>query len=372
MPTVSPNMGLTIPTVSQTPGPEWASNINSSLSLVDSHDHSSGRGVPVTPAGMSISSALTFQGNAATDVSRLGLSQLGATLGVTTLRSVYSVGSSGDLYYNNGTGTPVQITNGASLAGAAGTISGLPFGTASASFASDTFTWQQSTGIGAIMDSGPLKVRRAAASANYIQIQPPAAMAANWNLTLPPSPPASQAVMTVSNTGTATHATVDGTLTLTPSLLKVGVIQTANINDGAVTAAKLAALGQAFSASSGSSVQPAVASFTAITNLSLPVYSVNSTRPILLSFQNDENGSFPSYFYVNGSSGDFYIQATGPSGTAKIAFTRLNANTISAPSSIQCLYVPPSIGLYSFTLYGKNNGGGSITTEFVKLVVTPQ
>lgn len=46
--TTSPNMGMPVPVVGTDPGPDWANNINACLSIIDSHNHSTGQGAPVT------------------------------------------------------------------------------------------------------------------------------------------------------------------------------------------------------------------------------------------------------------------------------------------------------------------------------------
>lgn len=57
MPT-TPHMNLDLPTVSTTIGPDWAQQLNEAIGSdgtgIDGHDHSSGKGVPITPAGMDV------------------------------------------------------------------------------------------------------------------------------------------------------------------------------------------------------------------------------------------------------------------------------------------------------------------------------
>lgn len=117
MPTTS-NMSLVLPAVSATLGPLWASELNTALSLVDTHDHSSGKGVKVTPAGLNINSDLAFNSNDLTTVRTVMFDAQSATLA--DIRAIYSV--NGDLYWNNGSGTAVQITSGASVQSSASTI----------------------------------------------------------------------------------------------------------------------------------------------------------------------------------------------------------------------------------------------------------
>lgn len=111
MPTY-PNMGLILPEVSVTLGPIWAQMLNTAANVTDNHDHSPGKGVKIKPSGLNINSDLTFGGNNATNMNSIEfLTTLTGTL--TSISSIYSFG--GDLWYNNGGGTPVQITSGASV-----------------------------------------------------------------------------------------------------------------------------------------------------------------------------------------------------------------------------------------------------------------
>ena len=50
----TPNMTLDLPVVSTTPGPTWATAVNEAFDTVDTHDHSTGNGVKITPTGLNI------------------------------------------------------------------------------------------------------------------------------------------------------------------------------------------------------------------------------------------------------------------------------------------------------------------------------
>ena len=116
------NMILDLPTVSVTLGPEWAQDLNAALTLVDAHDHSTGKGVKVTPAGLNINGDLTIGSSNLTNVKSTRYTNNASTLvGASDLRAVYVTG--GDLYYNNGGGTAVQITSGAAVTAASDGVS---------------------------------------------------------------------------------------------------------------------------------------------------------------------------------------------------------------------------------------------------------
>lgn len=111
---VTPNMNLDLPVPSVTLGPEWAIELNAALTVIDGHDHSSGFGVSIHPAGLDIDSDLDFQSNRAFNLKSSKYTDQTATLvGATNASSVYS--KSGDLWYTNGSGVAVQLTDGSSI-----------------------------------------------------------------------------------------------------------------------------------------------------------------------------------------------------------------------------------------------------------------
>lgn len=111
---ITPSMGLTIPTVLVTPGPTWAYQNNGAFDLIDAHDHSPTKGVPITPSGLNINSDLTMNGHNLIQIRSTQFDNLSGTLTTPDLSCVYV--SAGDLWYTNAGGTPVQLTIGNSIA----------------------------------------------------------------------------------------------------------------------------------------------------------------------------------------------------------------------------------------------------------------
>lgn len=107
------NMSLNLPTVGVTVGPTYATLNNTAFTTIDAHDHTTGKGVQVPTSGININASLEFNSNSAVEVTFIGLESQGSKPG--TVRSVY-VNSSNDLYYENASGTEVQITDGSNLA----------------------------------------------------------------------------------------------------------------------------------------------------------------------------------------------------------------------------------------------------------------
>ncbi len=236
---VSPNMGLPIPIPGITPGPQWAGSINASLMQIDGHNHSSGQGVQVHPNGLNIDSDLSFHSNDATALrsSRYTPQTVPITNASPDIGAVYVSGN--ELFYNDVSGgNQVQLTLNGSVNGSPGSITGLPSGTASASYSAGTFVWQSATNTAAVMDAGSIIIRNTAASAKGLTLNPPAAMANNISETLP-TIPAGTSFMTMDASGNmlTTIATAAG---ITQSNLAANSVGTTQLIDASVTLAKIA------------------------------------------------------------------------------------------------------------------------------------
>lgn len=199
--TISPNMGLVIPAPAVTFGPQWATDLNASLSSVDQHNHSPGQGVQVTPNGLDINTDLPFNGNNATQLkSTRFTSQLTPLSGASDLGCLYESGV--DLYYNDGSGNQIRITQSGGVAGTPGSITNLtPPASATYVSATQTFVWQSAANTPANLDCESVIFRNFVASSKGLTVSAPAAMAADYNITLPPLP-VSQKFMTIDNLGT--------------------------------------------------------------------------------------------------------------------------------------------------------------------------
>jgi microcystin-dependent protein len=108
------NLGLAKPEPSVTVGPAWAQMINDCLNLIDTHDHTAGKGVRVPSDGLNINGDLTFNNHDATDLRSVRM-QLGSSVLAEPADKGCVYVNSGNLYYNNGSGAAVQITSGTSV-----------------------------------------------------------------------------------------------------------------------------------------------------------------------------------------------------------------------------------------------------------------
>lgn len=109
MTTTTPDMGLVLPDVSITAGPQWATLLNAAFAVIDGHTHQTGSGVQISPAGLNISSDLTFNDNNATNLRTVRLFPNNTFSPVGSDKTcLYALG--GELYYIDAIGNNVQIT----------------------------------------------------------------------------------------------------------------------------------------------------------------------------------------------------------------------------------------------------------------------
>lgn len=363
--TISPNMNLPVPTVGVDAGPDWANNVNACLNAIDSHNHGAGQGVSITPDGIDINTDLPFNANNAITLRSVNFTAQSAPLAAAgDLGCLYVSGK--DLYYNDEDGNAVRITQGGSVTGSTGTITGLPSGTASASFSGTTFSFRSATNTPATMSVGPLVIGAAAASPKTVTLGPNGSQPANYSMLFPLSLPTNPGISGVDSSGQQSFIEPDGiTFGINSNNYKVlnNGINTAQIADGAVTNSKLAAAvidhGNGLSSQTLSST-----SFVAVTGLSAGFTSVG--RPTILILTSDSAGNnaqvTPSeagltlslQFRRNGSSIAQYAIAIGNSGVNPFwTFVDL---------------APPA-GVNTYTVFAKTSSG-SIVIEYLSLVVT--
>lgn len=112
--TTTPNMLLVLPSVSATAGPQWATMLNTEAALIDAHDHSTGKGVQITPSGINISGDLTFNSNNAIALRTTRYTNFSSFTPVTADKGVFYV-LNNELYFIDGVGNTIQVTSGGAL-----------------------------------------------------------------------------------------------------------------------------------------------------------------------------------------------------------------------------------------------------------------
>lgn len=187
---LTPNMSLPVPSVGSEPGPEYATDINNCLELLDSHNHAPGQGVQIDPTGLNINADLEMNSQNLIGIRTLRLASQDAVLGEPTdLGCLYEVDD--DLYFNDGLGNQIRLTQNGSVAGTSGSIANL-VSPASASYvvANDTFVWESDTNVAANMDMASAIIRKQTASSPGVTIAAPVALASDYTMTLMAAPPA--------------------------------------------------------------------------------------------------------------------------------------------------------------------------------------
>lgn len=185
----SANMALPIPVIGVEPGPDYAADLNASLTILDGHNHSPGSGVLVNTDGLNINTDLTFNGVNATVVRSVRFDPQGAPLAlVTDLGCIYESGV--DLYYNDGVGNQIRITQSGGVAGTPGSISGLtPPASVTYSSGPGTFIFQSGVNIPANLDGASITIRKQTLASPGITIAAPVALASSFTITLPATLP---------------------------------------------------------------------------------------------------------------------------------------------------------------------------------------
>lgn len=231
--TTTPNMSLIVPGAGSEQGPDYALDINADLALVDQHDHSPGKGVQLNSASFNITAALSLNNNPLTSVSYLTFIPQSIT---PPASSIYESGN--DLYFNNGAGLDIQITNASGVAGTPGSIANL-VSPASASYVAinRTFVWQSGVGISANLDAASILLRNISPnSTNAITLQAPAGLSSSYDVVLP-ALPVSQSFMTIDNSGQIAAPAV---YPLTGTDIASGTVTGTNIANNTITATNIA------------------------------------------------------------------------------------------------------------------------------------
>lgn len=348
----SANMNLPIPVVGTDAGPDWANNLNSCLTLVDAHDHSPGYGVAVTPNGLNINSDLPFGGNNLTLVRSLRFSSQNAVLSdPSDIGCVYEVGV--DLYYNDGNGNQVRITQSGGVAGSPGSIANLA-SPASASYvsANQTFVWESDASTPANMDGGSVILRNITANSKGLTLSPPNAMGADYTVTLP-SVPGSTSFMTIDTSGTigAPYSTTQG-----------------------IPKTALVPVGQQISSSCGNAISTS-SSYADVTNLSVTITTTG--RPVFIGLISDASGNSSNIGISTVTNADVISGQWAILRAASIISecnVFLNATPSSSilnsrvPSSSVHTIDVPAAGTYTYKIQQKIVSGGFVGVLYSKLI----
>lgn len=334
--TTTANMALELPIPAQQVGPTYAVNVNDAFTAIDSHDHSSGKGVPVPSAGISIDADLSFNNFGQTSIEFSRFHQKGsADTSSGHAGEVQNV--AGDLVWINGSGASVQVTaggtlNAAALGGFTGDYGG-PGVTAAAKFTNATglyefFKDMTDYAIGAFS-----KLRLKANSISNILTLSPHASTSAYEYKFPQAVPAATKFMRMDVSGqTDADVAIDGTTLAISSgvmAVQVGAIKPAPVSSGTV----------AFWTTNSFN-------YSNITTVSV----VSTGRSALLKVIPANSGDCRLHFPA-GETAIFQILRNGTSIGATVKYYSYDA------VQIVCFEVfdpSPTAGAITYTLQGKN------------------
>ena len=336
MNTISPNMGLPVPGIGTELSPTWASDLNASLSIIDSHNHSVNQGNPIQPNGLNINSDLAFQNNNGTQFRSTRFTPQPSVLALPAdIGCLYVVGN--ELYYNDVTGgNNIQITaNGLVNA----TSSGISSGTASAAFSAGVLVCKSTSTSGANVLMQSAVLTNSGNLTNQLTLQAPT-LAGSITETLPAIPVA-QSFMTIDASGNmAAYAPV------------------AN----GITRSNQAAVGQQISSSCGL-FNTNSTSFVSVTNLSVSLTTTG--RPVMLMLQPDGTANEG----VIGVLGSETAVVEILRGATVISVAGFSWTTLGAVSSSAMQFLDtPSSGTYTYSIKLKSLGGATAALNYSVLV----
>lgn len=356
--TTTPNMSLSVPSVGNTLSPTWATDLNADLSIIDGHNHTAGSGVPIPAGGISLNSDLPFNNNNATLLRSVRFLSQGSLLaGVSDLGCLYESGV--DLYYNDGSGNQIRITQSGGIAGTPGSIANLtPPASASYVSLSQTFVWQSDANTPANLDAGFIILRNNVVNSKGLTLSPPSAMASNFSITLPTLPSVTN-IMTLDSSGNmGASLNVDNvTLQIASNVL--------SIKNGGVGPNQLAALNSVLSSSAGTFSDSNNPTPTQFPNLSVSI--TTSGRPVRIELQDGLSGSSLQWLTDSGAV-RFKRDATFINFMS-IATTDLTQSISVPASSFSFVDFGAAAGTYTYSAYYLIPSGFLNSTNGPKLLV---
>jgi hypothetical protein len=375
--TISPNMGLIIPTVAVDPGPDWANNVNASLTIIDGHNHANNSGVQINPDGLDINADLSFQDNNATNLRTTRFFPQGSPLSLPSdIGCLYESGV--DLYYNDGSGNQIRITQGGAVTGATGTITGLPSGTAGASYSGGVFSFNAASTTYANINVASVVLSNSSPSSNQLTLQPPSSIPSSYSITLPALPGTASLLSmdTSGNIGTTMTAALADTVGV--AMDATGANAVANSRTRTTGSSTVGAGGIAISSSCGN-----YSGNGYITNLSVTITTTG--RPVWVGLIADNSGNAAMYgalanvsvatFYTVGAYIYIYNGATnigtyGHYQTTDCFGGSGQLNSMTGVGEVQ--HVDTSVagtpGTYTYTVYLANVSTGTPYCQYAYLM----
>lgn len=190
---ILPNMSIELPTLGADNG-AWDDKLNAGLTLIDAHDHTSGKGPRVPTAGININADLAFGGFGPTGLGKAAFNAVTALAAGS--KTLFVNAADNELYWRTNGGTNVKLTSGTTLnitlvGGIVGDYSSVGAEVAYDD-ANDLYTFKQqgSPKPWARIASGPVRIFEFNTTESvYVELAVAAALAASYSITLPAALP---------------------------------------------------------------------------------------------------------------------------------------------------------------------------------------
>lgn len=226
MSTTTANMVLIKPDPDGSIG-TWDTELNATIDLVDSHDHSTGKGVKVPTAGLNVNADLSFAGFGATALKVVDLAAVLASTVTGYPTAIFVNSADNELYWRTSGGTNVKLTSGASLNAAllGGFTGDYGSGGSEANFNSGTsiFNFLRAANHRAFIDCSDIRLFQGTSGiTNAVKIRSPNALAGSYDFILPTALPGSTSLLQLTSGGQAQT-------TLTPSVTTLATTGAATI-----------------------------------------------------------------------------------------------------------------------------------------------
>ena len=363
----TPFMNLTLPTVSITIGPTWATQLNTALTSIDSHQHTPGTGQLIPSAGLNINADLGFSNFNATTLRTTRFFNQSTPLALPTDINCLFV-SGGELWFNNQAGVPLQLTSNGSLSvGSIGGITGLGGTSAALTYNSGigTFIFTQNPNQAANIDVGNVIIRNPIGTGNPGVTLSVGALSGNYTLTLANALPASTSFLTSATSGQLGYIATLGALTTANLSASAGIlgsqlsasagivgtqltnltITAAQIANSTITRAKEAAVGQQISSSSGTFTTTSGGGFQSAISTTI----TTTGRPVMVIVQPDTSTN-AAFIQPNGTTQTVLLRIARNIEIARWAWTPTSAVVAQPGSSMPMVVLDPVVaGTYTYT-----------------------
>lgn len=203
-----PNISIILPAVGGDSG-IWDDELNAALTLIDAHDHTSGKGLRIVPTAMNLDADVPFGGYTASSVGKLSFTAVTAL--TSGSKNLFVSAANNELYWRSDRGVNVRLTNGSSLdtSGVAGIVGDYTSAGAAVAYddATDTYTFKQQSGTWARIACGGLRIAQFNTDESQsVTLYPATALGASYDVTLPAALPVAQTILQMPASGATAFA----------------------------------------------------------------------------------------------------------------------------------------------------------------------